>query len=331
MGADGFCSSCDDNFIVNKSFLTCNFCQKKYHTHCMKMKDSCSKIINESDGLYWYCETCRPVVDTKLSANLSSFQLSQSLLDSIKTTVHTAVMSLLDDFGSQQARDFRTLKDAIQGLSSQIEVLKDSNVDMIRLFTGGNLRPVSPVSNLDESNGNLSMPGGMLGGPVLRPAPPASLPALYGAPATSLERVRPSASETAVRNSTRGPAVNVLQPRLPASPRNTRVPSRNLNTAPSASKKGCGGGSDLLKPAPKGRSWIWLGNLAKSTSAEMVSEHFKSIHPNKDVLVFDLKSKSSKKSFKVGSSDLTLETLQSPSNWPDGLLIRPFHVLPKNL
>lgn len=61
-----------------------------------------------------------------------------------------------------------------------------------------------------------------------------------------------------------------------------------------------------------------------------MTEHVKSLFPGSDVLVFDLKSKSRSKSFKVGSSDLSVVDLSDSKLWPDGLLVRPFRQLPKN-
>lgn len=93
---------------------------------------------------------------------------------------------------------------------------------------------------------------------------------------------------------------------------------------------GSGGTSSLLKPAPRGRNWIWVGGLDRGTTLDNVTEHVKSLFPGNDVLVFDLKSKSRSKSFKVGSSDLSVVDLSDSRLWPDGLLVRPFRQLPKN-
>lgn len=108
----------------------------------------------------------------------------------------------------------------------------------------------------------------------------------------------------------------------------SRPPPKKNTSSITPAVKGTGGMSGLLKPAPRGREWVWLGNLARDTTAEMVAEHLRVSYPDSDILVFDLKSKSRKKSFKVGSSDLSAEELQSPSIWPNDLLVRPFRTLP---
>lgn len=76
--------------------------------------------------------------------------------------------------------------------------------------------------------------------------------------------------------------------------------------------------------APKGRSWIWLGGLAKSTTAENLTAYAKERWPDKDILCFELKTKHPKKSFKLGSIDLEWEELLQPEAWPEGVIIRRF-------
>lgn len=79
-----------------------------------------------------------------------------------------------------------------------------------------------------------------------------------------------------------------------------------------------------MKPAPKGRAWIWVGGLSRDTDVKNVAQYLKIHTPDKDVLVYDLKSKGTKKSFKVGSRDMTVDEMLSPSLWPSGILLRPF-------
>lgn len=97
-----------------------------------------------------------------------------------------------------------------------------------------------------------------------------------------------------------------------------------------AGAKGSGGNSDFLKPAPRGRVWIWVGGLDRSTVSDNVLNHLKSSFSNDDLLVYDLKSKSKKKSFKVGSRDLSEDELLDPKLWPDGVVVRPFRSIPNS-
>ncbi|XP_045474945.1 uncharacterized protein LOC123680871 [Harmonia axyridis] len=81
---------------------------------------------------------------------------------------------------------------------------------------------------------------------------------------------------------------------------------------------GTGDQNDLLQPAPKGRNWIWLGGLHSNTTVENIKAYTGMKWPDRDVLCFDLKSKSPKKSFKVGMIDISQEELLQPESWPSG-------------
>lgn len=87
---------------------------------------------------------------------------------------------------------------------------------------------------------------------------------------------------------------------------------------------GTGDQNDLLQPAPKGRNWIWLGGLHSNTTVENIKAYTGMKWPDRDVLCFDLKSKSPKKSFKVGMIDISQEELLQPESWPSGVKIRLF-------
>lgn len=81
-----------------------------------------------------------------------------------------------------------------------------------------------------------------------------------------------------------------------------------------------------IRPAPSARNWIWIGGLSGETSAANVLSYAEQMWPNSDLLCFDLKSRSSKRSFKVGSRNIEVEKLLDPEAWPEGILLRPFRV-----
>ncbi|CAG9825793.1 unnamed protein product [Phaedon cochleariae] len=94
---------------------------------------------------------------------------------------------------------------------------------------------------------------------------------------------------------------------------------------PSSSRTyGRGQPSKLMVVAPT-RNWIWIGGLNECTTVDNVKEYTKEKFVDKDVCCFDLKSKFRKKCFKIGSTDLSMDELLDPDNWPDKLFIRPFH------
>lgn len=90
--------------------------------------------------------------------------------------------------------------------------------------------------------------------------------------------------------------------------------------------RGNGKSNQLVKAAPKGRNWIWIGGLDAGITPENILTYAKERWPDRDLLCYDLKSKNPKKSFKFESSDVGFDDLLHPEAWPEGLLIRRFQL-----
>lgn len=85
------CLLCSDNFIVNKKCITCNFCDNKYHLHCVKVKDQLYKSVGENKNFLWFCDTCIPNISSKLK--------TQSKEDLIEKTLENTqkILSVLNE------------------------------------------------------------------------------------------------------------------------------------------------------------------------------------------------------------------------------------------
>lgn len=86
MGGVRSCTICSDNFIVNSKKICCSFCEKYFHTACVKVKDNISKNICECKNLFWFCDDCCVFVTSnlKLSAKLNCIE--QKTDDVLKQT-----------------------------------------------------------------------------------------------------------------------------------------------------------------------------------------------------------------------------------------------------
>lgn len=315
-----FCAVCNDNFIINKLSVNCHFCQRKFHPHCLKMKDSLHRAINEYDNLYWFCDVCRPVVNEKLSSSLQPAPLSPKLIESIESIVTNVVGSKLQEHAVLYEASIRSFEYQLSETQSQITLLRQSNIDMVNMLSRGGRSDELPGMN------------GMKTGDVCTPNSE-SQSELHSSNIPQKNTVGTTNKSTRLPNSFRDLHQNKQCIQDPptsdiSGPSTIRKPnSGSSGTFRMPTHRGAGKVSDTLKVAPKGRDWVWVGNLARTTTAEQILQHLAESHPKKDFLAFDLKSKSKKKSFKVGSKDLSSEQLQSPDLWPDGLLIRPFRDL----
>ncbi|KAL3279294.1 hypothetical protein HHI36_016802 [Cryptolaemus montrouzieri] len=70
MEEDGTCVNCDKNFIVSSKSILCGYCQQRSYSQCAKIKDGAYTAINKSENIFWFCDSCIPVVLEKLSSTL---------------------------------------------------------------------------------------------------------------------------------------------------------------------------------------------------------------------------------------------------------------------
>lgn len=339
MSSQGYCTICSDNFVVSVKFITCGYCQKLFHPQCVKIKDALYKAIQDSENVHWFCDTCKPVVMDKLTSNLSmsplrssSYQLPDGaqcvdlpvLVHDMEKLVEKVVT---DRVGELQAVLENEMLSLNKRLSSEVATIRDSNVDLIRLLT--QMKSLSPPRSPPSASHSVSLD--VIGvdceagtAPAVMPQSVNSASAGFGLAARNFKNkpsmagfTAPSASGSAQVDG------NICNP-------TKKHPQTNKSTTRVALTRGSGGPSAVLQPAPRGRNWIWVGGLAKDTSAEDVINHLKPHFPENDLLAFDLKSRSKKKSFKVGSVDLPAERLLSPDLWPDGVYLKPFLSFPRS-
>lgn len=306
-----FCQLCKDNFIINKAALNCKFCQKKFHSHCLKVKDYLCKAVNESENFYWFCDTCRPVIGEKLASNLPLPPVPQKFIEAVESIVNEALDKKLQGLLAINSSYQHVIERKISDVMLQVTMLKDTNVDVIRMLDNhpSNFAHVNPPSSSEQPTSDNTVP---------------ISPETYVAAARHGSGQLKSASVLKGKNIVTQGNKASKDPPTASNYKQPKSDMRNSSVAPVPMQKGTGKISDLLKPAPKGRSWLWVGNLARDVSAEQIIGHVSQSFPGKDIMAFDLKSKSRKKSFKVGSNDIPLEDLQCPQLWPEGLLIRPF-------
>lgn len=335
------CTLCSDNFIVNTKCIQCKYCQAQYHSHCVKIRDPIQKVITESPNLLWFCDSCLPIVMDKLSSGIVGVGTAQRVmaasspgdghlgitpadLGSIRDIITEALTAGVSDIKRHYDTASQNILHQSNDMRNEVLMLKESNIQLVHMLApscglldpllagipsaSGN-QPINALSCSDEDG------DGVLG---------------LGQALHSGNRSNEADSNAIGANVAPLRKDNLSRKRYRKSPRNgseAQSASGGIRQSLSAAKpflRGCGQANDLLKPAPKGRNWIWVGGLSRDTSEKNISEYLGERIPGKDILVFDLKSKSSRKSFKVGSNELTVEELMSPSIWPSGILLKPF-------
>lgn len=311
-GTNIFCTACNDNFIINKLSLSCHFCQRKFHPHCLRMKDSLHKAINECDNLYWFCDICRPVVSEKLSSNLQPAPISPKLIESIESIVTNVVGSKLQEHSILYEASIRSFEYQLSETQKQVTLMRQSNIDMVNMLSRGGrsceLPKMDQMKTSDVSgpvNELQNEPGSHFSG----------VPQVDGVEATNSTN-----SSGQVLKSYNGLSRNAQNLQTPpdsdtSDTSTKRKPGGNLSgTFKVTTLRGSGKASDTLKVAPKGRNWVWVGNLARTTTAEQILQHLSKSHPKKDFLAFDLKSKSKKNHLKWAAVTFPLSNFSPPTS-----------------
>lgn len=152
------CAVCCDNFIVSRKSITCKYCQKYFHPQCVGVKDAVQKMIQDAAGVFWFCATCIPVVGEKLAANLlplppdqnsassepGSHEVStvQAGLQDVGQMLSSIISAKLDDMRRDDLLIGKQFLDRTDELKKEVQSLKDSNLDLIRLLDRGGSLPI---------------------------------------------------------------------------------------------------------------------------------------------------------------------------------------------
>lgn len=286
------CTLCNDNFIVNIKSIKCSSCRLDFHTKCVQIKDSVLKALSESRNICFFCDNCLESVKAKLEhkPDMHSIRNDMESLDALVEKHSKAIME--DSY-----KKFNILKD-------EIVALKDSNKDLVRL-----------MSSDEFKNTGTSRSGDII---IAENESSAKLPSI---PSNMKQK---TSSKKTFHQSGLQKETKILAHTKEAKehPKPSSYLGKPLTRDPAV--RGKGKPDVNIKPAPKGRKWIWIGGLSRETSALNILSYAKERWPDSDLLCFDLKSKSSKKSFEVGSINLELEELLNPEAWPENILFRPF-------
>ena len=55
------CGMCGKNVKEKEEAVQCEHCKKWYHTKCAKIGDKMYEMLQNEDGVKWFCHKCREV------------------------------------------------------------------------------------------------------------------------------------------------------------------------------------------------------------------------------------------------------------------------------
>ena len=90
------CGSCKQKVNSKEKAVECEICQLWYHTRCEKINDGTYKILQEDNGIHWYCEGCNKGIAKVLLA-LANLQKRQDKVEETLDTVRNDFKILKED------------------------------------------------------------------------------------------------------------------------------------------------------------------------------------------------------------------------------------------
>lgn len=334
------CAVCSDNFIVNGKMLACRYCQKLYHPHCVKVKETVEKVVKDYNGVFWFCDVCIPVVMDKLAANLPSPERPSASAGSSgrEGATDAGILDRVEAIVSRVvAAEIGGLQRKFVELVCEVGNLKDSNLDLIRLLdnNGAFVRAglhASPDFHSFEQSVSTNRVSGTLGTFNVAPQVPPYIQEVGSAQRgdassrTFLDNDRASASSHTGRVETQ------------ASNRYEEIPSRTfqrrasvMNGHSRASKsfvlgsKKINGAKIVAANIPKKTS-VFVSKLDRGVSADDLLKYIQETFGAGDVFGIDEQTVRSGDytSYRVEIKADRLGDFLSPSNWPEGVLIKKF-------
>ncbi len=133
------CSKCDKNISTGQLKISCSTCALFFHTKCQKISKAKLNVLQEEDGILWFCESCR-VVTKNMIGKMSYMEQRLGIFETqIKSTTKELetvqdLYKTLENRNKQLEKDVVTLKEMVerdeQQLQFQAELIEDLRRDL---------------------------------------------------------------------------------------------------------------------------------------------------------------------------------------------------------
>lgn len=272
----------------------------------------CTQCLDKAGG--------GPNLQHVLASGLES--IKESLLEAVTKQVQQCVSFMMDSL----AVDFQSKFD---GLSNSIDILRDSNIDVVRVMTGF---PKSGVQGVGvdlqaqstqqqcqrQSQHLLQQPQHRLRQQQSHTQRQQSPPRRQQKPPQQQQGQQQvqmtQGADVEDQINTRGQNGNLRGASVPSS--SGRQPRRNPVQIGSA-------GDGTLRAVER-RQWVHVGRLCPGTSLEMLESYVKDTIGVEDVVCERLSDNADMCTFKVGVRESKLGSLLVGSVWPNGVAVREF-------
>lgn len=319
------CGLCGAEYDTYGAFVACFGCCNLFHSKCAKLNKSCAEVLQKTNtnGLQWYCVSCRSLSTSVLCTKLANFQKAVDKFDSLAQGLMGLSSQLRIDLteltnfisksnaikpssGNTQDSGMRTRQNS--GLSPGVVSPPTSVIPVIRV----DLSPAAPITSLSptdyptDTSCNAAIVSNTdptsSSATAVTPAPPFTAP---GATTTSsVSTVTGTASSTALAST---------------------QPSSLMSTNP----------VQLVVVSRIVKKSIFVSRLATDTSEQNILDYIASrINIGVDIdkflcRKFKFNGAREVSSFKITPPEVLFHQLLSSDFWPTGVIIHEFVVRPR--
>ncbi len=82
------CGKCDKELCSDQSIIVCATCTQRFHIQCQKLSKGKFKVLQEDDGVLWFCQACRRTTRNMISKMSEMEKRLVNLEDKMKTSIN---------------------------------------------------------------------------------------------------------------------------------------------------------------------------------------------------------------------------------------------------
>lgn len=305
--------------------MVCDFCGDTLCRTCSKLSTSEAHVtrLSKQRILLFACEDCIPVVKNSVKTFTTELDNRlEKLKEDLGKSVEKTVADISRDIKRFCSLAFNDIQDRIKSVESEVSNLKQTNIDMVRLFSNSpKAVPTKASTNYClgwDSSSSLAVPVSSL--PALIPAAVSGEPAVgheiaaktYSKHAAS---TRPLSKSVAAKDLS-GTSEPPVEPVRYSSEKTHTSHIIGLSTTP----------SKICAAVIEKKNSVLVGRLDRGVSASDLKEYLQdTFGRNEEFNIEEQTVRSGDyRSYRVEVSLKNLDKLLTPSLWPENVVVKKF-------
>lgn len=287
--------------------VSCDRCTSVFCQDCASLTTTeMRSVALKKRIVIFLCTECRASYEKFTTSKVLDASLNTQFAVEIKDIVHKVVSELLPSILQQVLGDRISANDSkINEVKVAVENLRDTNVDLIKLFDQGQPPKVHAPPNQSSYrrvNKQLSLE--------------------VGGSSKRLEANRISNMQPKTPISPPDP-LNLGPPAVPVSVEKPTAKKKKESVSVIGTRKDFRADHSAFSSVER-RQWLYIGRASPETTEDDILNYAKKTLEVEDVRCHLLTANEDSSSFKLGVRESVLRNLLNPALWPQGIAVREF-------